>query len=371
MNVNKFCLILLGFIAFGYTSAQRSIMTTSGQKILLYEDGSWVIEKQMISEDTTGMLVTEFNPLTAPKIEKYDIDEKQKLAITLLLHKAKSNEIEHLLFIENISKQISGKELELSQAKLNKNKEASQSISSEINDLKSQLKNSNKQYSTATSQIQSVEKLKDQKAESRVEKMNSLAEDMKIDISMYQADAKSSQKTENNNIEKEEIRSSGCKILRDEKLDKTRITQTEFALLFDYTPGKLKTYFKTNNLMKTNASIRKEGKDFFLHLQISIMSKDAAKNYGFIAEESLLKLFLINGRSVTLKSSIQSQSRIENYTGNTIYEVHYPLNKENLNNLKKFPLDSTGIMWSSGFEKYEIFQVDVLKTQINCLNLYK
>ena len=119
--------------------------------------------------------------------------------------------------------------------------------------------------------------------------------------------------------------------------------------------------------MKTDVSVRKDGKEYYLHLQCSITSKDAAKNYGFIDEGSLMRIFLVNGRNIAINSSIKSSSRIENYTGNTIYEVYYPLKKDDLNNLQKFPLDAIGIMWSSGFEKYEIFQVDVLMHQINCL----
>lgn len=368
MNVNKLCLIFLVSVAFDQISAQKNIMTTSGQKILLYDDGTWVTEKKSITEDTLGMLITEFNPLTAPKVEKYEIDEKQRMAIKVLLNKAKSNEIEHLLSIENISKQISGKELELSQAKLNKNKEVTKTINTEINDLKSKLKESNNQYAKSTSQIKSVEKLIDQNADSRADKMKSLADDLRIDISSYIIDAKSSQKSNENKIQKKETNAIGCKILKDEKRGKIRVIQSEGELLFDYTPGKLKSYFKTNNLITTNASVSKEGKDYYLHLQLSIISKDAAKNYGFIAEESLLRIFLINGRNLALHSSVRSTSRIENYTGNTIYEVYYPLKKEDLNNLMKFPLDSIGIMWSSGFEKYEIFQVDVLMNHINCLN---
>ena len=368
MNVNKLCLIFLVSVAFDQISAQKNIMTTSGQKILLYDDGTWVTEKKSITEDTSGMLITEFNPLTAPKVEKYEIDEKQRMAIKVLLNKAKSNEIEHLLSIENISKQISGKELELSQAKLNKNKEVTKTINTEINDLKSKLKESNNQYAKSTSQIKSVEKLIDQNADSRADKMKSLADDLRIDISSYIIDAKSSQKSNENKIQKKETNAIGCKILKDEKRGKIRVIQSEGELLFDYTPGKLKSYFKTNNLITTNASVSKEGKDYYLHLQLSIISKDAAKNYGFIAEESLLRIFLINGRNLALHSSVRSTSRIENYTGNTIYEVYYPLKKEDLNNLMKFPLDSIGIMWSSGFEKYEIFQVDVLMNHINCLN---
>ncbi len=367
MYLNKLFLILLVWLCCGDLISQRSLTTTSGQKIILHVDGTWEKDIKALSEDTSGMLITAFNPLTAPKVEKYEIDEKHKLATSLLFDKARANEINNLVSIESLNKQISGKELELSQAKLNKNKSVIKTVDTEIDDLKSKLKELNNEYSISTSQIQAVEKLKEYTASSRVGKMKSLAKDLNIDINAYISDDKltsSSSKPENVKGDEKNV---GCDLMKDEMNGKSRVIQTEYALLFDYTPEKLKTYFKTNNLLKTNVSIRKEGRDFFLHLQISIMSKDAAKNYGFIAEGSLMKIFLVNGRNIALHSGVRSSSRIENYTGNTIYDVFYPINKDAMNNLVKFPLDTVGIMWSSGFEKYEIYQVDILMNQLNCL----
>lgn len=366
MYLNKLFLILLVWLCCGDLISQRSLTTTSGQKIILHDDGTWEKDIKALSEDTSGMLVTAFNPLTAPKVEKYEIDEKQKLAITLLIDKARANEINNLVSIESLNKQISGKELELSQAKLNKNKSAIKTVETEIDDLKSKLKELNSEYSTSTAQIQAIEKLKEYNPSSRVGKMKSISEDLKIDVSAYISDEKLDPSSKPQSV-KNDKKNVGCNLMKDEMNGKSRVIQTENALLFDYTPEKLKTYFKTNNLLKTNASIRKEGKDFFLHLQISIMSKDAAKNYGFIAEGSLMKIFLVNGRNIALHSGVKSSTRIENYTGNTIYDVFYPINKDALNNLIKFPLDTLGIMWSSGFEKYEIYQVDILMNQLNCL----
>jgi hypothetical protein len=366
MYLDKLFLILLVWLCCGDLISQRSLTTTSGQKIVLHDDGTWEKEIRTLSEDTSGMLVTAFNPLTAPKVEKYEIDEKQKLAITLLIDKARANEINNLVSIESLNKQISGKELELSQAKLNKNKSAIKTVDTEIDDLKSKLKELNSEYSTSTAQIQAIEKLKEYNPSSRVGKMKSISEDLKIDISAYISDENLDPSFKPQSV-KNDKKNVGCNLMKDEMNGKSRVVQTENALLFDYTPEKLKTYFKTNNLLKTNASIRKEGKDFFLHLQISIMSKDAAKNYGFIAEGSLMKIFLVNGRNIALHSGVKSSTRIENYTGNTIYDVFYPINKDALNNLMKFPLDTLGIMWSSGFEKYEIYQVDIFMNQLNCL----
>ena len=367
MHVHKFYAFIFFLVAYYGMSAQRSIETTSGQKIIIFDDGTWEKEKNTISEDTSGMLVSAFNPLTAPKVEKFEIEEKHKLAIDILFDKARSEEIKFLIAIESINKQISGKELELTQAKLNKNKSTIKAINAEMDDYKSELKELISQYNKSTNQIIAIEKLKDYDHKSRTGKIKSLAEKLNVDITPYMSERSDATKpiklleTEKN---KQAIH---CNLMKDEMRGKNRLIQTEPELLFDYTPAKLKTYFKTNNLLKTNTSIRKEGKHYFLHLHISISSKDAAKNYGFIGEGSLLKILLINGRSISTVSDIASSSRIENYTGNTIYEVYYSLTKDDVNNLMKFPLDYVGIMWSSGFEKYDIYQVDVLINQLNCL----
>ena len=143
--------------------------------------------------------------------------------------------------------------------------------------------------------------------------------------------------------------------------------ETNPKFLFNYTPEKLKRYFKDKELMQTKVGVSKVAKQFYLNLTIKIISKDASKNYGIIQEGNMFKINLISGRNIVLNASEDSVSEIESYTGHALYHVKYPISDEDLNLLSKTPLDSIGIMWSSGFELYEIYEVDALMSQVSCI----
>ena len=106
---------------------------------------------------------------------------------------------------------------------------------------------------------------------------------------------------------------------------------------------------------------------YFLKLYVKVISKDAAKNYGIVQRGNLLKITLISGKSINSNAIADAMPSIENYTGHNYYQILYPLTNDDINALEKTPLDTLGMMWSSGFESYDIYDVDVLMQQINCV----
>ena len=76
---------------------------------------------------------------------------------------------------------------------------------------------------------------------------------------------------------------------------------------------------------------------------------------------------MINGQRVYGRNINNDKGQIESYTGHTLYTGIYELKKDDINALKNQYLDHIGIIWSSGYEEYDIYNVDFLKNQIKCL----
>ncbi|GLR20050.1 hypothetical protein GCM10007940_46660 [Portibacter lacus] len=141
--------------------------------------------------------------------------------------------------------------------------------------------------------------------------------------------------------------------------------QREF--LFGYTHPKLRSYFKDEFFLNCYAKMVKLDKKYYLWLYISIASKDAIKTYGRIDQNSTLKFELLSGEILYAQNLQSAIGQLEAYTGNTNYEIILPLDKSKYKLLSKGEIDRLGIMWSSGYEQYEIYNVDVVKNQIECL----
>jgi hypothetical protein len=368
MKLNQIVTTILFVCSLLSLQAQVKYHLTSGQDIIVFEDGSWEKAVQSIEEDTTGMLMMEVNPMSVPVEQKYALDDNHAQAIDLLLQKAEKNEVQYFLLKAELEKRLSASELSLTQAKQMKNKEGEKQLKEEIKSTELRIKAAEKLYKNAGVQIASINGLQDLNAKNRDKQIMSLGLDLDLDMMPYMS-IMPEQTEEKVSTEKEIVKGRPeCKIAIDDNTGKQRIIEMGSELFYTYTPEKLKNYFKAKDLLVTDAKIKKEGKKIILGLHISIMSKDAAKNYGIIEIGSMLRVFFVSGKSVTAYSKDTAVGRLENYTGNVIYEVDYVLEGETLAGLERNPIDNIGIMWSSGYESYVVYNVDVIMHQLDCLN---
>jgi len=75
----------------------------------------------------------------------------------------------------------------------------------------------------------------------------------------------------------------------------------------------------------------------------------------------------MNGEYISLYNLKANSGRIDPYSGYTIFAGQYALGKSELKKLSDDELDKMRVLWSTGYEDYEIYHVDLLIDQINCL----
>lgn len=158
-----------------------------------------------------------------------------------------------------------------------------------------------------------------------------------------------------------------CRMHHNVRRKRNRLITTYPEFLCGHVPQHAKKYFKDSNLLEINTSVSKNNNNTYLQFHITIMNRDAAKNYGMITKKSLIKFIDVSGRQLNLESVTESRAIVEPETGKVIYKVQASLTKEQIKFLSKQPLDSLGIMWSTGFEIYSIYNVDVIKHQMYCV----
>jgi hypothetical protein len=140
-------------------------------------------------------------------------------------------------------------------------------------------------------------------------------------------------------------------------------------LFIIHTPTALKSYYKDGQLLKGYANIVKRGNSYFLNLELNFASNDVMKSYGFIKEGDFLKINFIHGQSMFLLAQETVMGKIENSTGNTIYNSEFKFkSKADIKRIGKSLIDSIGILWTSGFEYYPVYKIDLLSKQYQMLN---
>lgn len=152
-----------------------------------------------------------------------------------------------------------------------------------------------------------------------------------------------------------------------DKQTKKKTKATDKAFLFGYTHPNLKPHFKENHFLSCQSQVVKIENKYYWWLYFTIASKDAIRSYGYIEKDSPLKIQLLNKEIFYVSNAQNSIGSLEPYTGNVLYEVVLPLDRPGVRDLMKSEIDRIGMMWSSGYEEYQVYQVDVVMRQIECL----
>ncbi len=126
-------------------------------------------------------------------------------------------------------------------------------------------------------------------------------------------------------------------------------------------------HFKEKAFLTGSSSLMNIEGDHYLNLKLTLATKDAKRSYGHIEPNAMMRITLINDDHIYLFNGVNATGNIEAYTGNTIYQCVYPIKKEEYKELLRKEIDKVGIMWTTGFEEYEIYEVDFIQNQISCL----
>ena len=355
-----------------HIQGQRNITTLSGQKIRIFQNGTW--QKTDIPEttiDSSGGINPSENIDDNNLKTNSESNNITQEGINSIISLAEKKEVETFLLFDILDKEVAMKEVQLSQARQLRNKESESTLKNEIADLRNKQKTAEKIYKIDAENVRKANHLKKLKDVELTKAMTELGQTLNINVAPYLPVAIPSlpKNSEGNPVPKSPINKKDvCSFARDEKINKVRITETNAEPFYTFTPEKLKNYFKEKELMDVYTSVIRKGKEYFFHITIKITSKDAAKNYGHLSKESMMRVQFITGNSINLYCSEDVYGGIETYTGNIVFKAEYIINNENVKMLSKFPIDKVGIMWTSGFETYDIYNVDLIMNHLTCLN---
>ncbi|MCB0688967.1 MAG: hypothetical protein KDC53_20655 [Saprospiraceae bacterium] len=138
---------------------------------------------------------------------------------------------------------------------------------------------------------------------------------------------------------------------------------------FSYTDERLKPYLKENDYVTCRGYLTSISGGFrYLTLIFTIASKNATREYGYIKTGSILNLKLLDGETVSLFTQSENQGSIDAKNGFTTYKVRYPIDYQKEKILLKSGVDKVRVVWSSGYEDYEVFNIDFFINQLECLN---
>lgn len=138
-------------------------------------------------------------------------------------------------------------------------------------------------------------------------------------------------------------------------------------LFFTHTDESLRPYLQGKEYLTARAHVHSRGGYRYLTLQLTFANPNAIQTYGYLAEGSLLSIHLLDGNFINLRAINTANGNWNAERKELEYEVTYAIDRAMISSLRQSELDYVQLFWSSGFEEYDIYQVDVLQRLFNCM----
>lgn len=140
-----------------------------------------------------------------------------------------------------------------------------------------------------------------------------------------------------------------------------------YAELFRYTNPALKTYLQGKTHVICEAALASTGTKASLLLRFKINDPNARKAFGRLEKNSVATLKFLDGTIFELQNTVADDGVFSPDNETSIFAARYPLSPEALKKLRRTGLDKIRILWSKGYDDYEVQQVDLLMRQAACL----
>ena len=143
--------------------------------------------------------------------------------------------------------------------------------------------------------------------------------------------------------------------------------ETARTELFRSTNAVLKTYLQGNIHILCAAALSTAGQSASLLLTFTVRDPNVRKAFGNLPKNGLANLRTLDGAAFTVYNQQLSEG-IPDETGQVYtFRGQYPLDKVAFKKLRSTGLDKLRIAWATGYEDYEVQQVDLLMQQAQCL----
>ena len=151
-----------------------------------------------------------------------------------------------------------------------------------------------------------------------------------------------------------------------------KIREVAKETFFTHTSENLKAVLKGRDYLTCTGHISSQtGGIKILNLKFSIASDLAQQEFGIIDKGSVLTVKLLDGSAIRLLNKKTDIGIVDPVNKTTEYKGQYIITNKDEKMLSKSEVDKLRVVWSTGYEDYDIYEMDFLIKQLNCINSKK
>jgi len=158
--------------------------------------------------------------------------------------------------------------------------------------------------------------------------------------------------------------------VRSESVQKRRL-DTAVQPFFYYTTPEMRPYLAQKEAINCYGFLSYiSGGYYIINLIFVVDLANTQQLYGVIPKQSELLVLYLDGKYSKLKTANEVVAKFDEATKTFVYEVKYIVPGSQVKNLKTKAIDKVRITWSTGYESYEIFDVNYLIDLFDCIQSY-
>jgi len=140
------------------------------------------------------------------------------------------------------------------------------------------------------------------------------------------------------------------------------------VILFTHTPQELRPFLRDREYITCKGYLADLSDGLlFMSLEFSIASNNAPASFGGIPNGSILSILMMNGETIRLINSKNDAGYFDASQGVFIYRSQFQISGLQEKALQGGEMDKIRVIWATGFEDYEVYELDFFRNQITCL----
>ncbi len=148
-----------------------------------------------------------------------------------------------------------------------------------------------------------------------------------------------------------------------------KIREVAKETFFTHTSENLRAVLKGRDYLTCIGNISSQtGGIKILNLKFRIASDLAQQEFGIIDKGSVLTVKLLDGSAIRLLNKKTDIGVVDPVNKSTVYNGQYIITNKDEKALSKSEVDKVRVVWSTGYEDYDIYEMDFLIKQLNCIN---
>ena len=154
---------------------------------------------------------------------------------------------------------------------------------------------------------------------------------------------------------------------RDEFTNKLKVA-TKPQPFFAYTQEDLKKFMREDDYLTCTGNLSRVIGMTIFNVKFEIESVMAQQEYGTIEQGTQMLVKLLNDKTVILTCQESDKGTVDENSGTTVYRTYFSIDSNEERELKKSEVVKVRMLWSTGFEDYEVNELDFFINQIKCLD---